>query len=265
MPGVDDQKRQAAKQEAARTAVTDNNLAAGTAVAAGLVAFVSPPHAAALCVGSGLFWLLANYRQSVANDPARDDFDVVWKTSAQLDESLLPGTEPREQVLYRLGAQQLLVGDALYALLRSLERFDGATAAGSDLVDAQVDAIAHNAEATVTHQETLIALVPDVNQAWASIRAEFVVDPSSVTLEDVQQLYREIVGDSPETPAPPMVALGEAIVDAADDLLVPFDTGLAHPVLDATELPPQPSELVDAEYVAGLEALSEPLRELVVE
>jgi hypothetical protein len=59
------------------TVLIDNNLAGGLTVAAGLVAFVSPPHGIALGIGSGLFWLCANYRQSIANDPPREAFDEV--------------------------------------------------------------------------------------------------------------------------------------------------------------------------------------------
>ncbi|MFG2669041.1 hypothetical protein ACGFY6_32980 [Streptomyces sp. NPDC048387] len=84
MTEVSEEQRQAVKQKAARMSVTDNNLAAVLAGAAAPVALASPPHAAVLGVGSAAMWICANYRQSVANDPSRDDFDVVWVTSRVL-------------------------------------------------------------------------------------------------------------------------------------------------------------------------------------
>jgi hypothetical protein len=149
MPEVSAQQKQAVKQLAAQTALTDNNIAAGLGVAAAAASFVSPPHAAVLGIGSGLFWLCANYRQAIANDPPRDDFGEVWVTRAFLDEAQLPGEEDRERLFYRFDALQLLVCDGLYALLRSIERYDGAIAAGDlEAANNQAEAVRQNAETT---------------------------------------------------------------------------------------------------------------------
>ncbi len=258
------EQRQRVKQEAARAALLDNNISAGLVVVGSLVSFVSPPHGIALGMGSGLFWLCANYRQSIANDPPRDDFDEVWVTSASLDENLLPGTDEQERTVNRFAAQLLLVCDGLYAVLRSLERFDGATAASSDTgVAAQLDAIAQNAAATADHQDTLLALADDVNQIWAGYQDGEGLSWSSADLATIQQFYRDSVGDLPP-PSDAVATLAGSVVGGADDLLEPFDTGLSHPVLDATELPPELSPLIGEEFVDGIAAMSAALRELVV-
>jgi hypothetical protein len=257
-------QRQRVKQEATRTALLDNNIAASLVVAGGLVSFVSPAHGISLGIGSGLFWLCANYRQSIANDPARDDFDQVWVTSANLDEDLLPGSDEQERAVNRFDAQVLLVCDGLYAVLRSLERFDGATAAGSDAgVAAQLDAIAQNAAATADRQDTLLALADDVNQVWAAHRDADGLSWSSADLASIQQFYRDTVGDLPP-PSEAVATLAASVVGGADDLLEPFDTGLSHPVLEATELPAEPTPLIGDEFVGGINAMSAALRELVV-
>ena len=56
----------------------------------------------------------------------------------------MPGDEERERAIYRFDAQAEVVCDGLFALLRSLERYDGATAAGPPAtvaIVAQVDAV----------------------------------------------------------------------------------------------------------------------------
>ena len=265
MPDVSDEQRQRVKQEATRTALLDNNISAALVVAGGVASFVSPAHGIVLGIGSGLFWLCANYRQSIANDPPRDDFDEVWITSASVDEGSLPGGESRERTIYRFHAQQLLVCDGLYALLRSLERYDGAKAAGAtEAVAAQVDAVQRNATSIADQQDALIALVPEVNQAWVSLRDELGLDLSTASLGEIQQFYRDTVGELPP-PSAALEALGASVRGAASDVLEPFSTGLAHPVLDATELPAEPSDLIGQDYVDGLNELSSALRGLVVD
>ncbi|USQ85875.1 hypothetical protein NFX46_20340 [Streptomyces phaeoluteigriseus] len=260
------EQRQAVKQQATQTALLDNNAAAALATAAAAVALFSPPHAAALGVGSGLFWLCANYRQSIANDPPRDDFGDVWMTTAQLDEAQLPGEESRERLLYRFDAQQLLACDGLYALLRSLERYDGAVAVGDiDAANSQAEAVRHNGETAATHQDTLIGLALEVNSAWASLRDELGVDWNAVSLADVQQFYRDTVGESPQEPGPALEALAASVVDGASDLLEPFDTGLDHPVLAPNELPDEPQELLGQGYIDGWSSMSAAMRSLVVD
>ncbi|GAA1519350.1 hypothetical protein GCM10009827_038340 [Dactylosporangium maewongense] len=266
MPEVNAEQKQAVKQQATQAALTDNNLAAGLAVAGGVVSFVSPAHGIVLGIGSGLFWLCANYRQAIANDPPRDDFTEVWISGAHVDEGQLPGEDSRERLFYRFNAQQLLVCDGLYALLWSLERYDGAAAAGDpDAAASQAEAVRQNAEIVAAHQDALASLVSEVNQAWAVLRDELGLDWNSVSLADVQQFYRDTVGESPQAPSPALEALAASIVDGASDLLEPFDTGLAHPVLDATELPGEPRELIGQDYTDGLAEMSAAIRGLVVD
>ncbi len=259
------EERQRVKEQANKTALLDNNAAAALTVAAGVVAFVSPPHGIALGIGSGLFWLCANYRQAIANDPPRDDFGDVWISSAALNEEALPGDEERERAIYQFDAQLLIVCDGSYALLRSLERFDGATAAAdTEAAAAQLDAVKQNALAVADRQEALVSLAADVNQAWVSLREEHGLVWSSATLDVIQQFYRDTVGDLPP-PSAALQTLAASIEGGAQDLLEPFDTGLSHPILDATEIPPEPADLIAQDFIDGLNEFSSTLRKLVVD
>ncbi|MFI0898477.1 hypothetical protein [Streptomyces sp. NPDC020983] len=266
MPEVSDTQKQAVKAQAARMAVNDNNMAAILAGGAAVVALLSPPHAAVLGVGSAALWFCGNYRQSVANDPSRDDFDVVTVTSAQLDESALPAEDDRQRVIARFDAMQLLVSDGLLALRSSLERYDGARAAGNDsAANDQADAVRQNAEIVAGIQESLVPVVSDVNQAWVSLRDQFQVNWAGLSLADMQQFYRDTVGDLPESPGTALSSVRSAVAGAADDILDPGDTGLTHPVLDADTVPSEPAQLIGDDYVTGLNDFSAALRTLVVD
>ncbi len=265
MTEISADQRSAIKQRSTRMALTDNNLAAGMATAAGVVAFVSPPHATVLAIGSGLLWLCANYRQSIANDPPRDDFAEPWITSAVIDGASLP-EEAREQRIFRFDAELLVVCDGLFALLRSIERFDGAVQAGDvDGANAQAEAARANAEVVASAQEILSELAVEVNEAWVSLSEELGLDWGSASLAEVQQVYLSNVGVDPEQPAPPLAAVAACVVDGAEDLLVPFDTGMSHPVLDADDLPSAPAPLISQEYLTDLAEMALELRALVVD
>lgn len=74
----------------------------------------------------------------------------------------------------------------------------------------------------------------------------------------------------PEWPRSPYcdlscLPLAASIEGAADDLLEPFDNGLAHPVLDMTEVPAEPADLIGQDFVDGLNESSSTLRELVAD
>jgi hypothetical protein len=264
MPEVSEAQKQVVKQQAARMAVNDNNVAAIFAGGAAVLALLSPPHAAVLGVGSAAMWICANYRQSVANDPSRDDFDVVSVTSATLDESELPGDDDQQRVIARFDAMQLLVSDGLFALRLSLERYDGAREGGNDTAaNDQADAVRQNAEIVAGLQESLVPMVSDVNQAWATLHDQFQVDWEGLSLADMQQFYRDTVGDLPQSPGTEVSTLTSAVVGAADDILDPGDTGLTHPVLDADAVPSEPAQLIGDDYVTDLNDLSAALRTLV--
>lgn len=153
-------------------AVTDANLSQYMASAGAVVALVSPLHGAILGVGAGMMGVCGNYRQAVANDPPRDDFGEVWVSGAVLDENALPAEEP-SRTLVRFAAHQMLVMDALYALLRSLEGHDGAVNAQDfDAADVQADAVRQNANLAADLQETLISIGRDMNETIAGLRAD---------------------------------------------------------------------------------------------
>jgi len=254
--------RQQVKAAAARQAVFDNNLAAGS----GIIAVLVPVPAAkvAFGVGSGLFWLLANYRQSVANDPARDDFGDVWESSASFDDSLLPESEP-EATLTRFAAYSLLAADADYALYISLERYDGALAAGDlDAAERQAQAVQFNANASAIQQDTLASLASEVNEIANQQLADSGRTWDTVSLEDAQALYSQICGsDISDLTSSEAVSGAAAIVsDAAGDLLVAPTTDLVHPILGVDSLPPQPDVLIGQDYLDSAAQYSAALRSI---
>jgi len=263
MPDINAQERQQVKQESARMAITDANVSQYLAAAAAVATLASPLYTAILAVGAAAMGVCGNYRQAVANDPPRDDFDQVLVTQGILDENLVPTDEPLG-TLHRFAAYQLMLSDALYLLLRSLERYDGAISADNlDAANIQADAAQQNAESAAALQDNLILLAPLVNQAWDSLRAEFTVDWNSLTIEQVQQFYRETWGEPPQSPSGPLQEVIQSITGTVDDLLEPFDPVAAHPILSATEVPSEPQQLIDDSYIEELVSLSSALRSLV--
>jgi hypothetical protein len=266
MAEVIDEQKSNVKRLNAQAATADQNISATLAVVAGALGMLgAAPQAGAFAIGAGLFRLCASYRQSVANDPARDDFDQIWVSEARLDEGSLPASEP-EATLYRLAAHHAVLSDELWALLWSLERHEGALAASdADSANAQADAVRQNAAACASTQEKLQELAPQVNAVWQNIRETSSLDWSSISLADVQQFFRDSWGDPPALPAPTLQAVMACVAGASDDVLEPFDAGLSDPILDAEELPAEPSALLDEGYVRVLSDLSISLRGLVAD
>jgi hypothetical protein len=266
MPDVSADEKQKTKAFNAQMANMDQVASGVCTTVGGVLAFVgAAPQAAAFAVGAGLFRLLASYRQSVANDPPRDDFDQVWVSSAQLDESALPADEP-VRTLSRMSAQLLVLSDQSWALLVAMERHEGAVAAGNaDAANTQADAVSQNANACAATQDSLGGLASDVNGIWTTIRNTDGFDWHSVSVSDVQQFFTSSWGDPPGSPAAPLQALMSCVTGTADDVLTPFsDTGLSDPILGMTELPAEPTVLFDDGFLTGLADLSQSLRNLVV-
>ncbi|WP_046866635.1 hypothetical protein [Microvirga massiliensis] len=261
MPNIDPQERQRLKQQSAQMAITDANYSQYFAAAAGVVALVSPVHAAILGIGAGMMGVCGNYRQTVANDPPRDDFAEVWVSGAVLDEQLLPSEEPA-RTLVRFAAHHMLVMDALYALLRSLERLDGAVNAQDlDAAAAQADAAGQNANLLANLQDSLISISRDMNEATTQLRAN-APGFGQVTLDDVVRHYREAWGDPPANPGASLQEVAAIVSGAAEDLLEPFDPVEAHPILSATEMPPDRDIPIEKDFFEELAENSSTLRSL---
>lgn len=255
------EQRQQLKQESARMAITDANISQWFAGAAAVVALISPPHAAVLGLGAAAMGVCGNYRQAVANDPPRDDYQEVSITGAIVDEAAFPEDEPLRTV-YRFAAHQIVLTDALYGLLISLERYDGAENNGDfEAVATQVSAIQQNAGRAADLQDNLANLAESIGPIIQSLRQGMGFD--SITLEQVQQLYSDSWGRPPGGPGEPLQSLLSGISGLADDLLEPFDFAAAHPILQAESLPEDTDEPLGGTYQQDLREDSETLRLLV--
>ena len=253
------------KQESANMAILDANLSQYLAAAAAVVSLASPAHGAALAVGAAMMGVCGNYRQAVANDPPRDDFDQIQVSQARLNEALLPADEPQRS-LHLFAAHQMLIADAFYGLLRSLERHDGAMAAGAvDAAAMQADAARQNADMAVAAHGSVAALVPVLNDSVGSLMGDAEQAFSQLSLDQVQQGYRDALGEPPANPGAPLAEVANSIDGTRDDLLEPFDPVAAHPILSAKELPPAREVLIEESYSEGLARISSALEGLVVE
>ncbi|MFF7780319.1 hypothetical protein ACFZCG_38625 [Streptomyces tanashiensis] len=265
MTDVSAERRQQAKTAAANAAVAANDTAvvlgiagvvvAGAGVASGVGSLAGVGIGATLAVGSFAAWLVGNRYQRIANDPPRDDFDQVTESFARLLEDAVPSEEPHATV-HRLAANQVLLCDALAAMLMSLERFDGAVMAGdADAANRQAEAVHLNAQTAADLQDTITALAGTVNQLWLDNQDNLAWNDA--TLEQVQQLHGEAAGD-------PFQAVMAGVEDLTDNNPFSSVDSSEDPVLLATEIPSQPQAIVGDQYVAELAGLSETLRELAV-
>ena len=262
MPEIDNQQRVELKQQAARMAIADANVSQWLAGAAAVVALFSAPHAAVLGVGAAAMGVCGNYRQAVANDPAREDFDQVWITEASYDESTIIGDEALVSI-QRFVGQVFLIQDALYALLCTLERLDGALVAeNEEAASLQADAARQNAKILADLQENRWPLAEGLLQVVASLRQGTGFD--AVSLDQVVSLYRDAWGEPPAAPGAALTGCLSPLSDAADDLLEPFDPAEAHPILSATDMPADIPPLDDT-FLASLNENNETLRKLVTE
>jgi hypothetical protein len=264
MTEVNAQQRQNAKAAAANAAVSANDTAvvlggAGLIVAAGGVVLGAAPLGVGvgLVLGLGSFaaWAIGNRYQRLANDPPRDDFDQVTVSGAQLVDTEIPATEP-DATFIRYAANQLILIDAMAALVTSLERFDGAVAAGdTDKANMQAAAVQRNASRVVTAHNTLMGLTAPINETWSAA----TVDASTVTFEQAGDFLATAV-------SPDSVGLGSVL---------PCVTGLVdqnpfadlnphdHPLIARGELPPTPAELISSNLNDVMTTLSDPLSSLV--
>src|SRR3954451_16687757 len=151
MTQISPEERQRAKTAAANAAVAANDAAvvlgaAGAVVvvggvASGVGAMAGVGVGAALAVCSFGAWFIGNRYQRLSHDPPRDDFDQTSISAAFVVDDELPPDAP-DSVVARFAAQQLVLGDALAALVTSIERYDGAqTAEDAESASTQADAV----------------------------------------------------------------------------------------------------------------------------
>jgi hypothetical protein len=174
-----EEKRREAKRSGAQASVAFND----GAVTLGVAGVVAGPHAAVasrvLALSSFGSWFAGNRASAFANDPPRDDFDVVSRFQSLHINLPLP-SDPQEasllEFLSGLASISVCTGD----LIRSLERFDGAIAAavndgglanGLDSVPflpLQTASIEHNASVGADLIRGLVSRVSSLNAAYAS-------------------------------------------------------------------------------------------------
>ncbi len=266
MTEVSAEQRQKAKTAAANAAVAANDTAvvlggAGIVVAAvgsatGLGAPAGLLVGGILGLGSFAAWAIGNRYQRLANDPPRDDFDQITISGAQLLEEAIRADEPQATFI-RYAANQLIVADAMAALVTSLERFDGAVEAGNpDSASTQADALQSNANLVVSAHTALIDLATSVNDAWSTNVGD--VDTSDVSFEEVPAFLAGITAAG-SAGLDAVFACVTGLVDGdpfAD--LDPSD----HPLISNGELPPT-SELISSDVNDATAELSDPLSSIV--
>jgi hypothetical protein len=272
MTDVSAEQRQRAKTAAANIAVAANDAAvvlgaaglivAGAGVASGVGALAGVGAGAALGVCSFGAWFVGNRYQRLANDPPRDDFDQVTISAATLDEGALPAAEP-DATVTRVAAQQIILADAVSCLVTSLERFDGAQAAGdAGSASTQADAAGQNASAVTAAREALRALADPLNQAWTATRD--TVDWSAGEISQAQRALRETVGDPAQAPGEGLRRVLASVSGLADpELFANLDLE-SHPLLTAGDMPAEPDALLNGGYLDQLDAAADPLRNLII-
>ena len=269
MTQVSAEERQKAKATAANSAVAAND----AAVALGVVGAVGAGAAVATGVGA-----LAGVRDrplagrvqlrrvvgreplsAARDDPPRTDFAIVTVSAAALPAGGQSTTDAAIAAKL-LGSQQIILADALDSLVTSLERYDGALAAGdSDAAQKQADAARQNAAATKTAQQIFADLAATLNASWQ----QAPLDLSSTTVDAVKSNYLAAAG-------PPTQAAGETLQQALDSV-----SGLANaqpfadlcadqdPVRALTQTPASLDVLIGPALLDAMNQLSTTLDALV--
>jgi hypothetical protein len=270
MPQVSTEERQKAKATAARAAVAANDVAvklgitgAVAATALIVVGVAAPAGVAvglALGVGSFVAWWIGNRYQELANDPPRDDFGTVTISQAAFTGAGLSTTD-WVKAATGLATHQIILGDALGALITSIERCDGAIAAGDvSAAQAQIDAIQQNAAKAKAAQSLVLDFAAALNAAWRQAPADW----SSVTVEQVKSNYLQAAGPPHQSPGQTLRSILDDITGLPDDTF--GDLQAEHdPVLALSEVPERPDALIAPEFVNAMAELSTRFESLVDE
>jgi hypothetical protein len=258
MPELDAGQKQFLEEQSVQLAEADRNISQVLATVAAAVSRASPSQATILGVGAALMGLLSDHRLAIAINPGRNDFEKVSIASPDFDPSRLPA-DPATNALSRFGVQQVLVADALAAVLRALERREAAVNAGNaKAAAAQLEAIGQNGRVAANMQEQLAVLGPVVDDVLDQLMAS--ATPAAPTLDSVQSFYRKCLGDPPGSG---FQLVAQAVTGAAETALQPFDFERANPILSAGSLPDVQLPVFDNSWRAGLAEVSTTLRNLV--
>jgi hypothetical protein len=177
-----------AKHAAAEAAGAANDAAAALAGAASLVGLVSwytgvgAGVAAVLAGASAAAWWVGNEYGDLALDPPRPDYHLVKRFQPRAIRA--PMAESENAAIWGAFLDlQIEMGDAIAALVTSMERLDGARmdlkrpGADADRLTRQMGtqrrAIRHNATAATRRVAQLLALRSRVNEVWRRDLAAF--------------------------------------------------------------------------------------------
>jgi len=211
-------------------------------VATGIGALAGVGAGVALGVCSFGAWWVGNRYQRLANDPPRTDFDVVTVSAAAFYGGGQSTTDPAAAASL-LASQQIVLADALAALVTSIERYDGALAAGdTGAAQSQANAVRQNATAAQSAQQICADLAATLDAWWQ----QAPLDLSSVTVDAVISNYLAAAG-------PPTQAPGVALQQALNSV-----SGLANPQPYADLTPSQDPVLALTGIPASLAALFGP-------
>jgi hypothetical protein len=231
-------------------------LVAAGGVASGVGALAGVGAGLVLGLGSFVAWGIGNSYQRLATDPPRDDFDQVTVSAAQLNQAALP-QDPALATAASYAANQLILADVLDALVTSLERFDGAVAAGdTSHASAQADAVSSNAAAVVSTQQALIDQAAALNDVWTHTLP--TVDTSVVSFDKVAQFLSDTVAAD----GAGITTVLPCVEGLTGDPLAGLDPS-AHPLATQGALPASPTELASGAWTAALAAVSSPLGGIV--
>lgn len=177
-----------AKRAASEAAGAFNDVAAalagGAAFIGGVAWYTGVGAGVAAVMGfySGVAWFVGNEYGDLALDPPRSDYHLVTRFQPRAIRAPMAET-PNAAIWGTFLDLQIEIGDAIAALVTSMERLDGARldlrrpGADADRLARQMGtqrrAIRHNATAATRRVAQLLALRSRVNEAWRRDLAAF--------------------------------------------------------------------------------------------
>jgi hypothetical protein len=258
-----------AKHAAAEAAAGANDVAAALTTLAGIAGVVAVltggvggGAAAALGVGSGIAWWIANEYGDLALDPPRHDYHLVTKFKPRHVE-LLRAESEIETIWNEFSHTQAELAEALAALTTSLERLGGARldlrrlGAEADLlahrITTQRQAIRHNAAAAKRRIHVLLGLRSRVNAAWRAYTDLLCASAKSISHEELERALAKLWSEI-------MPTLHSAL--GADHRLSRIQPLIEHAKLTTLTIP---DEVLDDRWSAGMLGMAKRLAALAGE
>jgi hypothetical protein len=271
MPQVNQEQRQQAKVAAANAAVAANDaavaigvtgtVAAAALVATGVGAFAGVGVGAALMLGSFGAWYIGNRYQRLANDPPRDDFDVIGVAEATSLIDIQSRVDAATTAV-DLAVYQLILADALDHLVTALERQDGALMADDEnAAAAQAEAVRRNAATAAFAQSMVVQSAATLNNVWSGLEIGSLDTP----LEEVQSAYLEHAGPPHRDPQASLVQLLSLISGLDEIALFANLDPQENPVMALSELPERPDTLFPESFFTAAADLAAALEGLVTD